>query len=306
MNDDRRIGLRVDVDTLRGTAKGVPALCGLLAERNIRATFYFSVGPDNMGRHLFRLLRPSFACKMLRTKAASLYGWDILIRGTLWPGPIIGRRCRQIIVDTAAAGHEIGLHAWDHHAWQARSRTWGQDQIRADILRGLTVLSEILDTVPVSTASPGWRTTEAVLKAKDDLPLSFHSDCRGTDIFYPIIDDKTLKIPQVPVTLPTYDEVVGRNDIGPDQFNDHILNLLRPGQLNVLTIHAEAEGLSCRPLFHDFLDRAMARGWALSPLGDLAAEAERNGAIVRAAMVQGHLHGREGWLAFQQTLQGTS
>ena len=157
MSDTEKIvGLRIDVDTLRGTRLGVPALCEILREFGITASFFFSVGPDNMGRNLWRLLRPAFLKKMLRSKAASLYGWDILLMGTAWPGPRIGKRCEAQIRACAEAGHEIGFHAWDHHHWQTRIEQMSRTQMRRQLERGVAELTRITGRAPTSSAAPAW------------------------------------------------------------------------------------------------------------------------------------------------------
>ncbi|MBG4692405.1 4-deoxy-4-formamido-L-arabinose-phosphoundecaprenol deformylase, partial [Pseudomonas aeruginosa] len=43
-------GLRIDVDTFRGTRAGVPRLRALLDEAGLKAPVFFSVRPDPKGR----------------------------------------------------------------------------------------------------------------------------------------------------------------------------------------------------------------------------------------------------------------
>jgi undecaprenyl phosphate-alpha-L-ara4FN deformylase len=291
-----KIGLRIDVDTFRGTRIGVPSLCRVLARHKINATFFFSVGPDNMGRHLWRLLRPAFLWKMLRTRASRLYGWDILLRGTFWPGPVIGEKLANIIRDTDQAGHEVGLHAWDHQAWQAHIDQMDSGAIHESLHRGVELLTRLLGHPPVCSAVPGWKCNDLVLEEKARFPFHFNSDCRGDSIFRPIAGTKELSQPQVPVTLPTYDEVIGQDGVSNDSYNARILGLLRPHKLNVLTIHAEVEGMVCRPMFEQFLGMSLSQGHRLVPLGELLEESPQ---MKTARIAPRDIRGREGWVACQ-------
>lgn len=291
------IGLRVDVDTLRGTRLGVPALVALLAQHDLKATFFFSVGPDNMGRHLWRLFHPSFLLKMLRSKAASLYGWDIILKGTFGPGPLIGQRAAAQIRATAQAGHEIGLHAWDHWRWQQRLDKMDSARLLTDLRQGMKTLTAICGQEIKCAAAPAWMATEAVLASRDQLQLRYGSDCRGQRIYRPKMGGKEYITPQIPTTMPTYDEVIGRHGITPANYNQFLLNKLKPAGLNVLTIHAEAEGLSCHELFGEFLTQAGQEGWRCQPLGELLQNVQD---IPCQTMTRNTIPGRQGWLAQQE------
>lgn len=292
-----KIGLRIDVDTMRGTRYGVPNLCKILADNRIRATFFFSVGPDNMGRHLWRLARPAFLAKMLRSNAAGLYGWDILLRGAFWPGPVIGEKCGAVIRAAASAGHEIGLHAWDHYKWQTQIERWDAPAIQNELARAFEKLAEIAGFSPTCSAAPAWKCTDAVLLEKQKWPFAFNSDCRGYAVFAPRVAGQRLAQPQVPVTLPTYDEVVGRYGVTSRSFFDYLLSRLQPGNLNVLAIHAEAEGLAVKKEFSAFLEKAKTLGHEFCALGALAGAAA---ALPTGSLARGAIPGREGWASVQQ------
>jgi undecaprenyl phosphate-alpha-L-ara4FN deformylase len=291
-----RIGLRIDVDTFRGTKVGVPNLRSLLAEHGIRATFFFSVGPDNMGRHVWRLRHPRFLRKMMRTRAASLYGPGILLRGAFGPGPLIAEKLGDVIRAVADAGHEVGLHEWDHYSWQTRIDRMSGAAIRHSLERGIDALELLLGSPPACSAVPAWRCTDGVLLEKQRFRFQFNSDCRGTSIFRPVVGGVTLDQPQIPVTLPTYDEAIGRDGVAENNYNEFVISRLDPSGLNVLAVHAEVEGIACLSLFDRFLKSAKSRGWSFSPLGALLGEGV---AIPSGAMERAEIPGREGWVSVQ-------
>lgn len=295
----KTIALRIDVDTCRGTARGVPRLCGILKQHGVHGTFYFSVGPDNMGRHLWRLLKPQFFWKMLRTDAASLYGPEIILMGTAWPGPKIGKKHADVIRSAMEFGHEIGFHAWDHHKEQAKLMKMSAAEMADGLEKGVAFLSGLTGKAVQSSAAPGWRANARLLEVKMRFPFLYNSDCRGLFPFYPVVNGKRIGQLQIPVTLPTYDEMLGRDGVTDENYNDRQIGLLSEERPNVLTIHAESEGGRCAPMFDTYLSRVIAAGYEVIPLGELASRVKNDAPECEIELAG--FPGREGVLAVQRS-----
>jgi hypothetical protein len=161
------------------------------------------------------------------------------------------------------AGHEVGLHAWDHHGWQANAGRWSDAQLIEQIRRGVDTLSDILGAKIECSAAAGWRADERVIEAKQRFGFRYNSDCRGQSLFQPKLADGRLGAPQIPVDLP-FDEVVGPNVAAKD-FNSFILDRFTPEKLNVYTIHAEVEGILMANDFRQLLSDARPATFTFNP-----------------------------------------
>jgi peptidoglycan/xylan/chitin deacetylase (PgdA/CDA1 family) len=293
----RRVALKVDCDTLEGTREGVPRLVEIFAARGIRATFFFTLGPDRSGVAVRRIFtRKGFLAKMIRSRAASLYGWKTALYGTLLPAPMIGVRCEEAVRAAARAGHDTGVHGWDHVGWHDRLDRMTRDEIARDYGAAHAEYLRILGVPARASAAPGWTANARSLAVQEERALLYASDTRGGEPFFPRAEGRTFHTLEVPTTLPTLDETLAWPGLGGDDGQRAYYRGAVRGT-EVHTIHAEVEGRSKAGLFSGILDDWRSDGVAFVLLADLAREAlaERN-RVPEREIAKARLPGRGGFV----------
>jgi undecaprenyl phosphate-alpha-L-ara4FN deformylase len=294
------IALKIDVDTYRGTREGVPRLADLLERLGVRATFLFSLGPDHTGRAIKRAFRRGFLGKVRRTSVLELYGVRTLLYGVLRPGPHIGRRCRAPLQDIARRGFEVGVHTYDHVRWQDGVAAASEPWTRRELTLARDQFMEVFGRSPVVHGAAGWQVNRYVPALEQQLGFRYASDTRGSGPFLPVLDHAAGSVPQLPTTLPTLDELIGRPDLHAADPVEHLLALTAaaPGRDQVFTVHAELEGGRYLGTFERLLRVWQQRGTYLTDLAGYAATLDLRG-LPHCGIVAGMVEGRSGTLALQ-------
>lgn len=295
---EKRVALKVDCDTYVGTREGIPALLDVFAKRGIRATFFFTLGPDRSGVAARRVFtRKGFLKKMLRSNAGSLYGFPTVVYGTLLPAPRIGERCEAEIRSAAAAGHDAGVHAWDHVGWHDGLDRWTAAKVREEVARAHAEFRRILGFDADASAAAGWTANALSLEAESERKLAYTSNTRGGTPFFPRAGGRVFATLDVPSTLPTLDETLAWETLGSDAAQRDWYRAAVRGT-EVHTIHTEVEGRTKRRLFEEILDSWIADGVRFPTLRDLASEALAARADVPVRdLVRTTLAGRGGTVA---------
>jgi peptidoglycan/xylan/chitin deacetylase (PgdA/CDA1 family) len=304
MLENMHIGLKVDVDTLRGTREGVPRLAALLKKLKVDATFYFSVGPDHTGRAMRRVFRKGFAQKVARTSVLKHYGLKTLLYGVLLPGPDIGLKGGDAMRAVRDSGFEVGLHTYDHVRWQDGVAEASAAWTRVEFERGLHAFKAIFGAFPNSHAAAGWQVNSHALELEREYGLAYASDTRGRTPFWPLLGSARSSVMQLPTTLPTFDELLGRDAINESNISEALFRLsLRESaapneSLQVFTLHAELEGMRLLGAFEALLLKWQASGAHIVTMAKI-----RTLALPRPLPDQvvalGEVPGRSGLLAVQ-------
>ncbi|MDR3231723.1 MAG: polysaccharide deacetylase family protein [Synergistaceae bacterium] len=246
------LAVKIDVDTLKGYLEGVPRLLELLGGRNIKASIFFSMGPDNSGRLLRRILPGGLIPRMLRARTPATGPLRALLYGKFPGAPMIVPSNPDILKRAEGEGHDCGIRCWDRAKWEDGLPAMSREEIRAEFARSIELFSGVTGREPVSSAAPGWRLSVDSLTVQDELGFAYCSDVRGAAPFLPRVGGVAFRTLQIPVTLPVPEEAWNASRDA-DAVRDEYLDLLEPG-LNVCTLSAEMADDGLNGFFRRFLD----------------------------------------------------
>jgi len=294
------IALKIDVDTHQGLGLGVPRLADMLEREGVAASFYIAMGPDNSGRAILRVFRNrGFVGKMFRTKAVSMYGLRTILSGTILPSRPIALSFPATIRELKARGFEVGVHGYDHVRWQDHLDEIGERGVRDELSDAFEAYRAILGESSKSFAAPGWRTNDAALIALDEHHLDYRSDTRGVAPYRCAVNGQILATPEIPTTMPTLDEVMGRGELREAAaIRDFYVDQCRPDALNVHTIHAETEGMSQLGNFTALIRALRDHGAIFVQLREIASRLNRAELPV-CEVIRTTIPGRAGWISAQ-------
>jgi peptidoglycan/xylan/chitin deacetylase (PgdA/CDA1 family) len=240
---------------------------------------------------------------MLRSRAPRLYPLRSMLRGTLLPSLPIAAGAPERLREIVAAGHEVGIHGFDHVRWHDQLFRLSPSEVRDELDRACRLFEELVGQAPGAFAAPGWQCSAASLRAVDeravcDRSFRYRSDTRGHYPYRPTIDGYVSSLPELPTTLPTLDELLGLEGRSAGELTRFYLGLIPRDRLSVHTVHTEVEGGPC--LGHlDALLRGVRDLLPIRALGDIASALAPMDRLPIAGVAMRRLRGRGGRVACQ-------
>lgn len=214
-------------------------------------------------------------------------------------GGRIGRGCADLQRRVRDAGFEVGMRAFDAHKWQSRvaradaSWTGWQMALAAQRFR------EVFGEDPHAHAAAGWRANAHAFRRTQSMGLRYASDTRGDAPFIPVVQAEIVCCPQFPTTLPTLEELLGRDGAIDSNVDEALLaRTAAERREHVFTARAEIEGGKLAPAFERLLEGWRLQGYRLVPLGKMVSDTNLS-RLPLHAVVEARMPGRAAPVAWR-------
>ena len=141
---------------------------------------------------------------MWRTRAPAVYGFKTMCYGTLLPAPLIGAAAPEIPGLIGAAGHEVGLHGYDHVRWHDQLFRLPVQEISREIEAAQQTLAALWGRRADSFAGPGWQCSEGSRQVQAAQHFLYASDTRGPVPYFPRFGRMSLRSWKSPPPCPPW------------------------------------------------------------------------------------------------------
>jgi undecaprenyl phosphate-alpha-L-ara4FN deformylase len=235
-----------------------------------------------------------------RTSVVSHIGMMTAMYGVLLPGPDIGRRCADTMRSVKSAGHEVGIHTWDHVKWQDGVANASEAWTERELEKAVDRFAEIFGERAKTHGAAGWQMNEHAMHLTARFRFDYCSDSRGHSPFLPVVENTVVRCPQIPTTLPTLDELIGVGDVTESNVANYLLKktAFEPAAPHVYTLHTEMEGMKLMPAFDALLAGWKTQGYRVGSVRNIYEDLD----IARLPMhviERGAVPGRSGTLTIQ-------
>ena len=128
---------------------------------------------------------------------------------------------------TRAAGFECGVHAWDHVKWHDQVRHASSEWTIREWTLAHQRFREVFGCSPQVAGAAGWQINETTVRMQAARGLEYVSDGRGPSPYRVLLDGQAVGPVQYPTTLPTLDEIIGREGVDMRNCPEHMLQLTK-------------------------------------------------------------------------------
>ncbi|MFN6961636.1 MAG: hypothetical protein ACK4N6_05270 [Rhodocyclaceae bacterium] len=143
--------------------------------------------------------------------------------GNDWLGRSPARQGRRLLEQVRAAGFDLGILGWQPTQWVKRAALTPATWVSKQYDRARTAFEKLFGHAPQLTAAPGWQGSPHALRLTQRLGFARASDTRGRHPFIPVWNGEIVRCPQIPVTLPTFEELANATDKGTADAVDALL-----------------------------------------------------------------------------------
>lgn len=254
------VGLKATVDSNKSLTIGTPVLIEILKKYNANCTFFISSGKMGSGESLFSLVNPLFYKEIIKSKKLKTEGFENVFSGLLLPSKDIFQANDEIIVNLKNGGFDFGSGCFSPPKWIKAVLKRDERAISQLYNLSIDAFEDIFKEKCSSFSAPSFFCSNATMLEKENFYFDFSSDCKGTDPFFPVIDTKVLKTPQVPVTIMLMSEWLCSQSGDADAYFDFVLNEVEKQKYPVYEINPLYEGFLFKNEFTQFLEKASEKG----------------------------------------------